>query len=208
MNKRLYNILLSILSVLILMQTLSCKKECRLMYEKLLTEQQKRQIPFVGRERICFNNVTNVFDLNGAGRIDTIKKLNNSVYSCDYYTQEYDFLTFEGENINLNLFMTGRDIFNISLDDFSQDFHMLATLHTDQCTGELLDYEELIDSLTVNNTLYLNIYKDTVDVSYPIEGDDSDSVILATYIYYSTEYGVVKIDFSDSTSWELDHIEW
>jgi len=178
------------------------------MYEKLLTEQQKRQIPFVGRERISFNNVTNVFELNGTGRIDTIKKLYNSGYSCDYYTQEYDYLTFEGENINLNLFMTGRDIFNISLDDFSQDFHMLATLHTDQSTGELLDYKELIDSLNVNNSLYLNIYKDTVDVSYPIEGDDSDSVILATYIYYSTEYGVVKIDFSDSTSWELDHIEW
>lgn len=208
MNKRLYNILLFILGIIILTHTLSCKKECRLMYEKLLTEQQKRQIPFEGRERISFNNVTKVFELNGTGRIDTIKKLYNSVYSCDYYTQEYDFLTFEGENINLNLFITGRNIFNISLDDFSQDFHMLASLRTDQSTGELSDYVELIDSLTVNNLLYLNVYKDTVGVSYPINGDDSDSVILATYIYYSTDFGVVKIDFSDSTSWELDHIEW
>jgi hypothetical protein len=208
MNEGILKVLLSVVIVAVLFIAPGCKKDCRLMYEKLLTEQQKKQIPFEGRERISFKNDTNIFELNGTGRFDTIKKLHNSGYSCDYYTQEYDFLTFEGENINLNLLMTGRDIFNISLDDFSQDFHMLASLRTDQSTGELLDYEELIDSLIVNNSLYLNIYKDTVDVSYPINGDDSDSIILATYIYYSTDFGVVKIDFSDGSSWELEKIEW
>jgi len=27
-------------------------------------------------------------------------------------------------------------------------------------------------------------------------------------LYYSTEFGIVKIDFSDDSYWELEKIEW
>jgi hypothetical protein len=207
MNKGMLRALMLFSGIAVLLLVPGCREDCK-SYDILLTQQQKNQIPFEGRERIYFTNGQNEIALSGTGRHDTIEKVYSSVYSCDYTNEETDFLTFEGEDINLNLRMRGRDIFNISLDDFSQDFHMLATLHTDQSTGELSEYDELIDSLIIKNSLYLNVYKDTVGVSYPINGDDSDSVILATYIYYSTDFGVVKIDFSDSTSWELDHIEW
>ncbi len=203
----MFKVLMFMACIAFLLPASGCKKKCK-SYDILLTEQQKKQIPYEGREKIIFKHDTNELVLNGTGRHDTIEKHLISGYSCDYYNKESVSLTFEGENMNLNFYMYARDKFNISLDDFSQNFHMLATFHTDQTTGEFFDYNKLIDSLIVNNSLYLNIYRDTFGVSYPIDGEDSDSIICATYIYYSTEYGVVKIDFSDSTSWELERIEW
>ena len=206
MNKGMLRALILFSGIAVLLLAPGCREDCK-SYDILLTQQQKDQIPFEGRERIFFTNGQNEIALNGTGRHDTIEKVYSSVYSCDYTNEETVFLTFKGEDYKLHLSMRGRDIFNISLYDFSQGLHMLASLRTAQSTGELSDYDELIDSLTIHNSVYFKVYKDTlVDISYP--DDISDSVKRATYIYYSTDFGVVKIDFSDSTSWELDHVDW
>jgi hypothetical protein len=206
MNDKPYSILPFILSVIILMLTSSCEKECRLTHEKLLTEQQKKQIPFKGKEIITFNSGQNNIELIGTDRIDTFEKIYPSGFSCDYYIEESEFITFESEDYKLRLRMTDRDEFYISVIDFVQNLKMYASMRTTPATGELTEYTKFIDSLIINNLMYLNIYKDTIDLSYLFKTRDSE--IYATYIYYSTEYGVVRIDFSDSTSWELVHIDW
>ena len=205
MAERMFKVLMFMVGISFLLPAPGCRKDCK-SYDILLTEQQKKQIPFEGREKIIFKHDTNELVLNGTGRHDTIEKNLVSGYSCDYYNKESVSLTFEGENISLNLYMYARDKFHIKVVDFSQGLSMHASMLTAQSTGELSEYEELIDSLTVNNSLYLNVYKDTVGVTYSF--NTRDSMIYATYIYYSTDFGVVKIDFSDGSAWELENIEW
>ncbi|PLW93834.1 MAG: hypothetical protein C0591_13835, partial [Marinilabiliales bacterium] len=59
------------------------------------------------------------------------------------------------------------------------------------------------DSIDINNKMYYDIFSDTLKHEGIIPIDPNP-----VRCYYSTEYGVIKIDFSDSTSWELEHIEW
>lgn len=206
MNVKPYSILFFFISSIIFIQLPSCNKECRMTHEKLLTEQQKKQIPFEGKEIITFKSGQSVIELIGTGRIDTLEKIYPSGFSCDYYIEESEFLTFESEDYQLNIRMRARDYFYLKLYDFIEDLKMSAYLRSAPSTGEISEYTEFIDSITVNNLQYLNIYKDTVSNVYPLNTREFSRY--AIYFYYSTEYGVIKIDFSDSTSWELEHIEW
>ena len=181
--------------------------DCNLVSEQLLTDLQKSQNPFKGFEIITFNSGDSIVEFTGTGRHNTIKEYDISTSYCNWGVIEYNDLTFVGEDHRLYLDMVGPYVFNISLYELSTDFDVLTTFHIDQTTGELSNYEELIDSLTINNSLYFKIYKNPmVDVSHP--NDIPDSAKHAIYLYYSTDFGVVKIDFSDSTSWELENIEW
>jgi hypothetical protein len=65
------------------------------------------------------------------------------------------------------------------------------------------DTEVFYDSINTSIKTYYNIFSDTLTHTGMIEIDP-----YPVRCYYSTGYGVVKIDFSDSTSWELEHIEW
>ena len=206
MNGRIFKALMLIAWIVFLLTAPGCRKDCKLIREYLLTEQQKKQIPFKGKEIITFSSGQNEIELIGTDRIDTLEKRYPSGFSCDYYMEENNFITFKNKDYHLHLRMTAGHNFNLTLYDYIEGLHMSAYLRVAQTTGELSEYEELIDSLTVNNSLYLNVYKDTVSNVYPLNARKLS--IYATYIYYSTEYGVVKIDFSDSTSWELKNIEW
>ena len=165
MNGRIFKVLMFIAWIAFSLPAPGCRKDCKLIREDLLTEQQKKQIPFKGREVITFSSGQNEIELIGTDRIDTLEKRYPSGFSCDYYIEENNFLTFEDVNYQLHLRMTDQDEFYISILDFVQNLKMYASMRTAQSTGELSEYEELIDSLTVNNSLYLNIYKDTVDLS-------------------------------------------
>jgi hypothetical protein len=66
---------------------------------------------------------------------------------------------------------------------------------------------QVIDSLMVNGKWIHQVYYDTM-LYTPGEPFPSEQSRYPVYSYYSTSPGVVKIDFSDGSSWELEEIKW
>ena len=183
----------------------SCER-CEISAELLLTEPQKNNNPFKGSEKIIFREDGSIIEFSGTYRFNWIDEVPESLYSCDYSLYEQDNTKFINENYEISLLMNGRYDFALRIEDISNDFKMRSFLKMDQATGELSDYQEFLSTLYINNTEYNDVYKDTLTKSGldPIP----DSVKYAVNIYYSTDYGIIKVDFSDGSTWELQEIIW
>jgi len=68
----------------------------------------------------------------------------------------------------------------------------------------LKEQETIFDSIIINNVSYYDVYRDTV-VS---DGTIPTITPYPVFFYYSIEYGLLKIYFSDDSYWELESIEW
>jgi hypothetical protein len=196
----------SLIITIVLLLGYSCN-ECNLASELILTEQQKKQNPFSGDEKIIYQFQDTLIEFFGNGRSNWQQEVLVSTYGCDYNVYEHDVTLFDNNKFGLSYSMLGRTDFQIEILYKLYDFSLLSQLELDQSTGEISRYTKFIDSLEVNNTQYASIYKDTLDL---LIGDEIsiDTMKHAIYIYYSTDYGVIKIDFSDGSTWELEEIVW
>jgi len=180
-------------------------RECQLTDEYLLTDLQKDQIPFNGYEEILFNDGGNHVNFYGSGIIDTAEVDYAYPSSCDWYTKESFQIIYSGDYGYIVFTLSGKYGFHINFRDST--FNFSSSLEIDPKTGEFSEYNELIDSLTINYLNYYNLYKDTlIDITYP--NGAPDSLRHPIDLYYSTDYGIVKVDFSDGSTWELEEIVW
>jgi len=179
-------------------------EDCHEISEKLLTDIQKSQIPFDENEKITFTDGQQIIEFIVSEVSDTLyREYPSSVY-CDWYNVENYTIVLNGVNHYIIFHLIARNEFYIIL---KSEYKYQSFMHIDQHTAELSDYDEFLDSITINNSLYYNIYKvSLVDITYP--DDIPDSLNHPIRLYYSTDYGIVKVDFSDGSTWELEEIEW
>ncbi|RLD46560.1 MAG: hypothetical protein DRI88_07370 [Bacteroidetes bacterium] len=197
------NYIFGFIAFIIILTMYSCKG--KLIGEFYLSSEMKAQIPFKGFEKIYFNTDNRtVFLLSGDDRFYQIYESSECINCRDYSLFEKEWIYFKDNLHELRLVLdTGRDnnYFSIGFDVNETSFGCSFISPLSQET--LRDDELYHDSLVVNNKTYHNVFSDTLTHigsigidPYPIR------------CYYSTGFGVVKIDFSDSTSWELENIEW
>ncbi len=200
---------MKLLTYLFLLLSLLIFSSCsrgKLIEEYTFTEDMYSQIPFKGFENLKYidNYGDSVIVLGGA-RVNKINKVFDCVNCSDYYYFENDYIYFENDSCKIGLYMDAAPIyrfyiqFTISGVYFDCDFQDNLPLSK----YNLKMHEMFYDSIIVNNTIYHSVFGDTL----VHEGE----IPLGTYpvfCYYSTEYGIIKIDFSDNSSWELKSIVW
>ena len=190
---------------LLILLTTSCNKD-RLIGEYYFTEEMYEQIPFEGNETLIFidSDSSNIVLLGGE-RMNQISKQYECINCSDYYYFESAWISFTNDLYKLSLSMGASPInrfsygLTIGETGFGCNYYNNLPLSKDNLYGNQMFY----DSIIVNNSTYYNVFADTLTHTgiipinpYPV------------FCYYSTEYGVIKIDFSDDTYWELKNIEW
>lgn len=188
--------------VIILFLFASCSK---LTNEYYLTPEMKAQIPFKGSETISFiNDSANIIDLIAENRQNNIDKTYECVNCKDYYTSEIESVILKNDlySVSLTMGASKNSAFYIDFKYLEDGFSCAYTsLPLEKST--LQNGQMFYDSIIVNKQTYFNIFGDTLTHTGKIQIDP-----YPTYCYYSTEYGVIKIGFSNGTFWELDKIEW
>lgn len=179
--------------------------ECRLAVDKRLTANQKGQNPFLGHETLFYNASDSIIEFTGTGRKNIVHEYDISQSSCDWGLEEIDELKFKNSFYGISLKMTGRHDFQLFLFDLINDISQQSSFFIESNQENNSGYDQLIDTLILDGTLYHNIYKNHF---YSPISDFPDSLNHAENVYYSTEYGIVKIDFSDGSVWELKEIVW
>jgi hypothetical protein len=165
----------------------------------LLTDEMKAQNPFKGGEKIYFvSDSGKLFTYNCDFRRDTVIKTICSIEG-DYCIYEEDETFFKMVNdttgtnyFSLKMCRTGVDplffvYFNKNKEEGTISFEFDLPL-----SNETSDF---IDSIQVLDKWYYNIYK--------AENKKDEKI---SKLYYSTEYGIVKLDFSDGSYWQLKNI--
>jgi hypothetical protein len=192
---------------LILFTISSCKKPVEEYY---LPNELKLALPFKGYETITYTSViNNSIELKADERIDEIKKYYTDHTDSEYILSESSSINFSNEDYLLKFFMgsevsTPKGIYFIfsykkyNYDYFSSYFGVL----------DKNDTINFLDSLFVNGSWIPEIYCDSMKYVLLSKPFPEDSLVFPVKSYYSTKKGVVRIDFSDSTSWELESIEW
>lgn len=178
--------------------------ECKLAQDLRFTDAQKAQNPFNGYEKLIYKTGDSTVEFTGAGRENMIIEYDISQSSCDWGLEEIDELRFKNNFYEISLRMSDRHDFKLFLFDKSTDISLMSMFNIESNPENNSDYDEFIDSLNVDGGLFFNIYKDHLFSPY----DFPDSLNHAVNLYYSIEYGIVKFDFSDGSTWELKEIVW
>ena len=179
----------------------------KIVEEQLLTDIQKDQNPFRGYEKIIYYAGDSTIVFTGTGRNNWTEEYDVDENYCEYGLIEFDKLKYNGNSFSISLNMQESKYYDLTIGDTVTDYYFCTRLIIDKTDGSISNYDELIEKLYVNNIPYFNIYKDTLDGNY-LTIDMPDSIKHATYLYYSTKYGIVKFDFSDGSTWELKEIVW
>lgn len=198
------NFIYTLLTVLLILLIYSCGK--KLLGEYYLSEDSKNDIPFIGYEALTFiDDKNNLFIFIGGVRNNRITENDECINCSDYYIFEREWINFsDGKSNDFTL--------QISSGIEENDFHVGINISgngficnfVSPLSKETLKHNDVFyDSLIVNNKTYHKVFSDTLThigqiglSSFPVR------------CYYSKEFGIIKIDFSDSSSWELDHIDW
>ncbi|MCF8349461.1 MAG: hypothetical protein K9G61_11670 [Bacteroidales bacterium] len=174
----------------------SCKKD-HLVGEYLLTDEMKAQNPYQkGDSFILISNKGDTLSWFVKGRSNQIHEVLYSINANDYYLVENDKATIKLENnteyVTFQLEMGGQllypPMFTINL----HHSQYAAVFSSDLPLSK--KYIPYIDSLYVRHRWIKDVFV--------------HETALENTMYYSTQYGIVKIEFSDGSFWELESIEW
>ena len=198
------NFICALLTVLSILVIHSCGK--KLLGEYYLNEESKNDIPFKGYEAITFiDDNDNLFIFRGGVRNNRITENDECINCSDYYIFEREWINFSDGNDNDFTLQVSSGIeendflFGINISGNGFICNLVSPL-----SKETLNHNDMFyDSLVVSNKTYYNIFSDTLTHTGNIDIDP-----YPVRCYYSTEFGIVKIDFSDGPAWELEKIEW
>lgn len=213
MNSRFYTDLFSkrvIIPLVIATGTLlifsSCYRE-KLVGEYYLSDEMKAQNPFHGFEDLFFvDDSGSVFKFAGEERISKTEKRFKDHTHRDFIYYEVDHIYFLNQVYQLEIGMsTYTSGYNIGI---SFTFLDGGLSFYSNYTSELNESQpNYLDSLLLNNVWIYDVFYDTMKFSNIIPLPD-ELLKYPIRSYYSADSGVVKIDFSDKTSWELEKVEW
>ena len=183
----------------------------KLEEEYFLNEGTKEVVPYIGNELLIFKeNFVDTVSFVGSERINEMRDSYVSVSSNDYNLWEYNFIKFSNSLNIIELFLQPSvtkdsiDIMTIYFKDIEGNYIYFFSKFN---IVDGLIRAPLCDSVLVNQKWFNNVYCDTVRYQQPRPIPEN----LMNYpikIYYSTEFGILKIDFSDGSFWELESIEW
>ena len=164
----------------------------------LLSDEMKSQNPFSGDEKLYFitdSGVQYKF-MSSYGRSNVIHEVSNGS-DGGYYLFEIDKMSFSAGNnygfyYNMQHVSRRYPIFQI---DFSCNGKGMSANFDMPISKE---NTQTVDSIFIMGQWHYDVF-----ISEKEKVDNR-----AYKLYYSTEFGVIKIDFSDGSYWELEKIEW
>ena len=179
----------------------SCGK---LIDEFYLTDEMREQIPFNGFESIVFKDSDeNIFVLQGGDRFSRINKVNECINCKDYLYFEMETILFNDNTYEINFYSEASRKSQFSIRYKINNYTFRCSFNSPLSQNTLEENQIYIDSLSVNSQTYYNIFSDALSHTGSIPVDPYPE-----RVYYSTDYGVVKIDYSDGSAWELLEVEW
>ena len=179
----------------------SCKKELGVH----LLGDLKNQNPYNGSETIVFIDSANGDSLVflGNGR-DSYRIHTPSETSIEkYYVNEMDTCCFIEQNnkYRFYIYLASR---------YDEDGLIDISFNNDNCKSHITSRRiplfvtrPYIDSLFVHDKYYYKVIVDSSLLHQNIGESNCNNSVLPYSIYYTTTHGIIKINFEDSTSWEL-----
>lgn len=183
--------------------------------EFLLSQEEKSLLPFQGGEVITYckpnGTLANSYTAN-APELTTIEGHSDHAQSDSWIVEQ---LRLELSN------ETGEMVFFIKSNkpDLSTQFNYMWGNHQEgfpDVFGSCLlpidttetDTERIIGDLLIGEKTYHDVF--VADVNFPSSYNDTvfEGLAYPLNFYFSPNYGIIKMDFSDSTYWELESIEW
>lgn len=160
----------------------------------LLTDEMKNQNPFYGGEKLHFISDSSVqYVLDGGERQNKVHEVSNGSDGGYHLLEENYISFFLTSHYRIRMDMLGRsNEYKISFSYYN--FGGIA--YFDLPLSK--ENTQTVDSLFVMDQWHYDVFV------YEGENINNDTYKL----YYSTDFGVVKIDFSDGSWWELEKIEW
>lgn len=195
-----YSVFVIILAVLMVT---ACNK---VIDEFYLSQEMRTQIPFEGYEQITFKNDNGGLEILKAGnRINEIfETKEGNIFNVYKYISEKEWIAFENGSSELFIRNSSSKAGNHLRLTFTINGQSFVGSFYSPLNAETLRFDEQYhDSLLVNDVIYYNVFSDSL--GYSITEPDLSH---PKRIYYSTDYGVVRIEFTNGTSWDLKEIEW
>ena len=180
-----------------------------------LTTEEKEYIPFSGGEKISYISTENhstelISDPINVEIVDMTSGTNTNHF-YQYETCETNLVS---NNLKIRYFLNSnpklmgdKPYLTIGwIMDTSEFISVQGGARVPMDTSDrFADIVEL-DSLKVSDKVYFEVFKGSM---YRSTNDTATlSIAYPVYYYYALHYGVIRFDFSDSTSWELESIEW
>lgn len=194
----------------------SCYPE-RLEASYYLTDEEKAYIPFKGGERITYIkagiNDPIVFTVNpiNAEILEASPGVNTNSY-YEYETMEASLLS---SNFEISFFLSANDKYYHykprltinwynDLDGFpGVEGHERVPMDTNDYHADVI----LLDSLQVLDSTYYKVFKGNLR-PFVLHDSVYEPPFYPVSYYYKLHLGVIRFDFSDSTIWQLENIEW
>ena len=195
-----YFVVITFISLLL---ATSCNK---VIDEFYLSQEMKMQIPFEGYEQITFkNNIGELEILKASERLSEVHEYREgNIYNVHKYIEESEWITFENDNSKLVIRIYSSKVGNhLRLTFTTHGKSFVGSFYSPLNATTLRFDEQYHDSLSVNDIMYYKVFSDSLGYSNP-----TPELPHPKRIYYTIDYGVIKIEFTDGTSWELKEIEW
>jgi hypothetical protein len=208
-----------IVFLVIFFSTLSCQKT-QVLGEYHLGDLYYEN-PYNGYETLVFESSEGIlFTFTGTGRKTSVYENKVSVNSNDYYVIEKDYMSLEDSdgNYSLGLGLTPyngyrnepatigmgwRDYVSDTQGSLTANSRFIIPLSKQNLESDQMFY----DSMLVLNKIYYNVYADYTN-QYRAGGVLADTQFAMPEIfYYNRTDGILKIDFNDGSTWELQEIQ-
>lgn len=195
----------------------SCKKDY-LIEKYVLTEEELQYIPFQGGEKISYYNSANdeVIVLTASTAIKELHKQFDGVNTKNYYEYETLESVITGSEIRITYRVAsngkiykGKSYLLLYWDCGVEGFpHVFGGARIPMDTTGFNSKLVLYDSLFVNGNMYFQVFRGNLNLPEHYNDMVLEAIAYPVQYFYEKQYGIIKFNFSDSTSWELEKIEW
>ena len=201
------------LSFLLVISLGSCTKKT--VDEYLLTEGEKSLIPFQGSETINYSlsGSDDLVSYKAGTPTSNIYEYSNDHTYINIWLLEQLSLEISNETGIITFYMQSASPnrpteFRYNWDNEFDGFPSVGGTSWLPIDTTQTDTERIIGDLLIGDKTYHDVF--VTDLTFPSSYNDTifEGLAYPLNFYFSPNYGVVKMDFSDNTYWELENIEW
>ena len=166
--------------------------------EKLLSDEMKNQNPYLVNDNLHYvSDSAQEYHLVVRSRENEYHEFQNGNYATNYLIEIENTLITSidtSQDFNIRLGMSTYSGYKFSISFYPPNKPGMTAYFDLPLSKNIPEYT---DSIFINNKWYYDIFIEE------IEKKDND----AFRLYYSTELGVIKVDFSDNSFLELQELE-